>query len=139
MKKSAVLERTDLRSRTLIKAVGDLTNDEFSQCFELTFRGKHRGAGDPEYGLMQGKLTSSKSDPDAYAVMLKDVGGTIVGWGLLFRGYGANHHIYTFVHPDARRMGIGTRLYRSARRKFGPLTSHPWDNRSRGFYSKVEG
>lgn len=145
MSKVAVRERSDLRSRTVIKPVVSLSEAEYRECRELTFHGAHRGSSDPSTGLMQERLDRSRrSDAEAQAVMLKDVGGTIVGWGLVFRPFyprskGPNYDIYMFVHPDARRMGIGSRIYRSARRRFGPMKSHPWDNRSRGFFSTVEG
>lgn len=141
-----VRERAVVRSRTVIKAVPDLTDDEYEACLGLTFTGMAKQPadrlgplrfdinGDPNYGSMYGKTKLCRSGLiPGHAVMLKDVGGTIVGWALVFEEY-HGLHIYIYVHPDARRMKIGEKLYRSARRRFGALRTHPWDTKSREFY-----
>lgn len=45
-----------------------------------------------------------------------------------------------YVHPDYRRMGIGSELIKIARKRSGSmaLCIAPWDSQSRGFYSKFE-
>ena len=45
-----------------------------------------------------------------------------------------------YVHPDYRRMGIGSELIKIARKRSGSMTIcvAPWDSQSSGFYSKFE-
>jgi GNAT superfamily N-acetyltransferase len=45
-----------------------------------------------------------------------------------------------YVHPDYRRMGIGSELIKIARKRSGSMTLciAPWDSQSRGFFLNFE-
>lgn len=133
-----------LRSRTATKTVKDLSQREYEECRELTFCGQaHLNIpGEVDYGSMQGKLDglrgSTKPDYVGWATMLRNTDGEMVGWALTFR-IASTLHTYYFVPAALRRQGIGTRLFRAVRRRFGPTKTHPWDRRSAAFFRTVEG
>lgn len=135
---AAVAERT-LRSRATTKTIPDLTPEEFQACCTLTL------AGFGGYGSMQPRLKKLRraEDRDSFATFLKDDEGEIAGWALTFRDRmqvqwrNKGYNTYFFVHPEMRRRGIGTKLYRSVRRRFGIVRVHPWSEESRGFFGSV--
>lgn len=62
--------------------------------------------------------------------------GRAVGWCAYFS---TDNCVQLYVRPEFRRKGIGSRMLRKAKRKYGKVTVFPWNHRSRVFFERFRG
>jgi GNAT superfamily N-acetyltransferase len=128
---------TVVRTRTQRAHVADLDDELANTLRQLTLKGD----GSYPYALMQPKfdeLRRSGHRSEAYATWVKDVDGNVVGWCLTFRNHSREWETYFYVRPEMRRSGVGTKLYKSTKRRFGRIYVNRWDSTSTWFFDRME-
>jgi GNAT superfamily N-acetyltransferase len=117
-----------MRCRITIKRDIQVTKAEMKQLEKLHYK----------WGFMWGYFTR---DMGENIVLLAKQGSLILGWALLvdssYKGAPIKD-IHLFVHKDYRRMGIGTRLFSRAWKRYGELQYYPHNTANRRFFKEAQ-
>lgn len=107
------------------KHVKDLAEWEYDQLIKLNY-----GYG----GWMRRNLKNSEKG----ITIIAKIASTqeIVGWALLEKGI-CGYDFLIYIHKNYRRQGIGTRIYRMAKKHYKKLSEFPHNKASRDFFSKM--
>lgn len=107
----------------------EVSREVLRECRSLSFRGN---------GEMCDALRYFRNTDKCFVTTIRDLNGKLLAWSLLLhRGRGWRHHEFmVYVRSSHRRLGLGSRLLKSAKRQVGtPIYVYPHDERSNGFYN----
>lgn len=90
---------------------------------------------------MHGRLDWCVRNPMGCHVFYVTYRRKIVGWALMYRTGPYMRNVYTFVHKDYRRKGVGTALMKEVITHKGRMKIRvfPWSKASDGFYDQFKG
>lgn len=126
---------------TSVKSVGELTNREYRQCYQLNLG---------HVGMMRPALVASRKHfphEEVFRIVKDEI---LLSWAIVYndnvdipgRMLAGDDPVYTahfYTRVSHRRLGLAERIRREVDLRYSEYTVLPWDARSHDFYESTKG